>query len=135
MEWHRLPISPKPQALPNALDRDEQLFDRLSAQSPAFRKFARVLMRDDVAPRLALVDIANMAGVPATYVKDVALGATPAPVPPVEEPEYRDARGQAPAKFDADAAPSISAPTSRTDTSHSGEFSTHWPFWDHPRTW
>jgi hypothetical protein len=87
----------------DALAREEGLFDRLAAQNAAFRKFARVLMREDVAPRLALRDVANMAGVPTAYVIEIATGATPALVQPGKEPAYHDSRGQAPTTFDAEA--------------------------------
>jgi hypothetical protein len=87
----------------DALGNDALLFDRFATQNPAFRKFARVVMREDVAPRLALADLANMAGLPAKYVMEIAKGRAPAAVQPLDEPAYQDCRGRAPAEFEVEA--------------------------------
>lgn len=87
----------------DALGHDALLFDRLATQNPVFRKFARVLMRDDVAPRLALADVANMAGLPAGYVMEIARGRAPTAVQPLDEPAYQDCRGRASTEFDVEA--------------------------------
>lgn len=86
--------------LADALGRDALLLDRLTAQNPIFRKFARVLMREDVAPHLTLADVANMAGLPAAYVMEIARGCAPAAVRPRDEPAYHDCRGRAPTEFE-----------------------------------
>lgn len=50
------------------------LVERLLQYSPAFRKFAKLLTRDDVAQRLTLGDVACMAGVPVDDVLRLASG-------------------------------------------------------------
>jgi hypothetical protein len=86
-----------------AIMKDETLFDRLVAYSPAFHKFSRVVMRDDLAPQLALRDLASMAGVPTVEVLAVASGRTlSTPTTPPDEPAFADSRGQAPRIFDVD---------------------------------
>lgn len=50
------------------------LIERLVQYSPAFRRFERLLAREDVAQRLTLGDIACMAGVPVEDVLRLASG-------------------------------------------------------------
>lgn len=88
----------------DAIMSDETLFDRLVAYNPVFHKFSRVVMRDDVAPQLALGDLASMAGVPSADVLAVARGRAPkraAPSP--DDPVFTDSRGQPPRIFNVDA--------------------------------
>jgi hypothetical protein len=87
----------------DAITSDETLFDRLVAYNPVFHKFSRVVMRDDLAPQLALGDLASMAGVPPSDVLAVARGRPPkTPVPSPEDPVSTDSRGQAPRVFNVD---------------------------------
>ena len=87
----------------DAIMRDETLFDRLVAYNPVFHKFSRVVMRDDIAPQLALADLASMAGVPSADVLAVARGQTPkASAPSPDDPVFTDSRGQAPRVFNVD---------------------------------
>lgn len=73
----------------DALAADEQAFDRLVEAAPAYKKFAKVLMREDTAGRLTLADVAHMAGLPVNAVVETATGTgTPtlaAGQPPSEE--------------------------------------------------
>jgi hypothetical protein len=87
----------------DAITSDETLFDRLVAYNPVFHKFSRVVMRDDVAPQLALGDLASMAGVPSADVLAVARGRAPkTPAPSSDDPVFTDSRGQAPRAFNVD---------------------------------
>jgi hypothetical protein len=87
----------------DAIMSDETLFDRLVAYNPVFHKFSRVVMRDDVAPQLALGDLASMAGVPSADVLAVAHGRAPkTPAPSPDDPVFTDSRGQTPRVFNID---------------------------------
>lgn len=87
----------------DAIMSDETLFDRLVAYNPVFHKFSRVVMRDDVAPQLALGDLASMAGVPSADVLAVAGGRAPKTQPATpDDPVFTDSRGQAPRVFNVD---------------------------------
>lgn len=87
----------------DAIMSDETLFDRLVAYSPVFKKFSRVVMREDVAPRLALGDLATMAGVPSADVLAIASGQTlKTPTASPGEPAFTDSRGKEPHVFDID---------------------------------
>jgi uncharacterized protein (DUF2249 family) len=84
-----------------ALANDERLFDRLIAYHSGFRRFAAVMMRDDTAPRLALGDISNMAGVPVGHVMEIAHGRDVAAAPSLPpEPTFSDSRGRDPEPFE-----------------------------------
>ncbi len=87
----------------DAIMADDKLFDRLVAYNPVFHELSRVVMRDDVAPRLALTDLASMAGVPSADVLKVASGEMPkikSPAP--DEPAFSDSRGRTPRAFEVD---------------------------------
>ncbi len=94
----------------DALLADEALYDRLIAAFPAYRSFAKVLMREDVAGRLTLADVARMAGLAPADVAGVAAG-QPAPAgdsarpaaPPLAEgrPTWADRPESAVRAFDA----------------------------------
>lgn len=88
----------------NAIMKDETLFDRLVAYNPAFHKFSRVVMREDVAPLLALGDLASMAGVPSADVLAIARGhEAMAQADSPQDPVFTDSRGQTPRHFNVDA--------------------------------
>lgn len=87
----------------DAIMGDERLFDRLIAYNPVFHKFSRVVMCDDVAPQLALADLASMAGVPSADVLKIAGGQMPKITSPLPaDPTFVDSRGQTPRTFDTD---------------------------------
>lgn len=87
----------------DAITSDEMLFDRLVAYNPVFHKFSRVVMCDDLAPQLALGDLASMAGVPSADVLAVAHGRSPkTPAPSPEDPVSTDSRGGTPRVFNVD---------------------------------
>lgn len=72
--------------LADALMADEDLYARFTAYSPVFRRFARVLLREDTANRLRLADVANMVGVPASDLVAIAHGAEAPPPQPAADP-------------------------------------------------
>lgn len=72
--------------LADALFADEDLYARFTAYSPAFKRFARVLLREDVAGQLRLTDVASMAGVPVAGLVRIANGAGEPPAKPIADP-------------------------------------------------
>lgn len=72
--------------LSDLLLADEGLYDRFTAYSAAFKKFARVLLREDTASRLCLADVASMTGLPVEALLAIANGTTPPPAPPAADP-------------------------------------------------
>ncbi|MEE1609887.1 hypothetical protein [Microvirga sp. CF3016] len=94
----------------DALSIDEAGFDRLVVAYPVYRRFAGVLMREDTATRLSLVDIAHLGGITPAAVLAAACGTAGAPDPhgqsraslPAEgRPAWAEGAGEAHARFDA----------------------------------
>ncbi len=93
----------------DVLMADETFFDRLASAIPDYVRFAKVLIREDVAGQLAIADVANMAGAPVGDVVTIACGRSPAsycargrpPALPVGRPAWPDLDRADACRFDA----------------------------------